>query len=176
MYWFYMCLKVSLLSECGSTMCACKALTFMYWFHVCLKVSFLSEWIHNVCMAACDLHVLILWVSEGCLSADPQCGHWNFWPSWTDFLWVWRCPFQVNVDPQCVHRYFWPSWTDFKCIWRCDFFVVLYSHCKHCWYLRTIFNQWLAVKVREQNYLIDSILCMYEYTSLILITNFNSGL
>ena len=76
------------------------------------------------------------------VNMDPQWLHGNFWPSWTDFTWVWRFPLWVNVDSQWVHENFWPSWIDFTWVWRLDFCVALYSHCKHWWHFSTILN-WL---------------------------------
>ena len=44
MDWFYVCLKVYLNIECGSTMCAWELLAFMDRIYVSLKFWFLREW------------------------------------------------------------------------------------------------------------------------------------
>ena len=54
---------------------------------------------------------------------------WNFWPSWTDFRCVLRCPFWVALYSHCGQLNFCPSWIDFMCCRRLLFRVDLCSQC-----------------------------------------------
>ena len=109
---FNVSMKVSFRGEFGSTMCACELLAFMDWFYVCLKVCFPHFFVFTLC-----------------------CVHGNFWPSWTDFMCLWRCAFWDALYSHYVHGNFWPSWTDFMCLWRFAFTVNVDPQCVHgnCW-------------------------------------------
>ena len=71
-------------------------------------------------------------VHEGQTFFCTHCGHWNFWPSWIDFMCRIRLLFWVDLCSQCGHWNFWSSWTDFtwlfpKPIIAQVFMMVLYE-------------------------------------------------
>ena len=75
----------------------------------------------------------------------------NFWPSWTDFMCLWRWVFHVALNSQSGHENFWPSFMDRFYVCRKVWLPCCFVFTMWAWVLFA-FMDWFNVSLKASSW------------------------